>query len=109
MAGIPGSLRRSLELEQARIHAMSQQDADETLRELSQIQSVAASLMCDVTQMLASTSAGTDPAEVLRQGARMPTRESKRMAKIAKQLSDMPKVKERFAAGRDHSPGTSML
>ena len=87
------------ELEQARIQAMSQQDADQTLRELSRIQSVAASLMCDVTEMLASTNAGTDPAEVLRQGARMPTRESKRMAKMAKQLCDMPKVKERFAAG----------
>ena len=36
---------------------------------------------------------------MLRQGARMPTRESKRMAKMAKQLPDMPKVKERFASG----------
>ena len=87
------------QLEQARIQAMSQQDADQTLRELSRIQSIAASLMCDVTNMLATTNAGTDPAEVLRQGARMPNRESKRMAKMAKQLSDMPKVKEKFAAG----------
>ena len=78
---------------------MSQRDTDQTLRELSRIQSVAASLMCDVTAMLAATSAETDPAEVLRQGARMPTRESKRMAKMAKQLSGMPKVKERFASG----------
>ena len=83
---------------------MSQQDADQTLRELSRIQSVAASLMCDVTDMLAATNTEADPAEVLRQGARMPTRESKRMAKMAKQLSEMPKVKERFATG-DITPG----
>ena len=87
------------ELEKARIYAMSQRDADQTLQELSRIQSVAASLMCDVTDMLAATNTGTDPAEVLRRRARLPTRESKRMAKMAKQLSDMPKVKERFAAG----------
>ena len=34
----------------------------------------------------------------------MPGRESKRMARIAKQLSDMPKVKERFATG-EITPG----
>ena len=87
------------ELEQACIRPMSQRDADRTLGMLSRIQSVAASLMCEVTEMLASANAATDRAEVLRQGARMPTRESKRMAKMAKQLSDMPKVKERFATG----------
>ena len=86
-------------LEQARIRPMSQQDADQTLRELSRIQSVAASLMCDVTDMLAATDPKADPAEMLRQGARMPTRESKRMAKMARHLSDMPKVRERFATG----------
>ena len=91
-------------LEQAHIEAMSQRDADQTLRELGRIQSVAASLMCDVTDMLAATNAEADPAEVLRQGARMPTRDSKRMAKMAKQLSEMPKVKERFATG-DITPG----
>ena len=92
------------ELEQARIRPMPQRDADHTLGMLSRIQSVAASLMCDVTEMLAATNTETDPAEVLRQGARLPTRESKRMAKIAKQLSDMPKVKERFATG-EITPG----
>ena len=86
-------------LEQARIHPMSQRDADQTLQELSRIRSIAASLMCDVTDMVAATNTRVDPAEVLRQGARMPTRESKRMTKIAKQLSDMPKVKEKFATG----------
>ena len=91
-------------LEQARIGAMSRRDADETLRVLGRIRSVASSLMCDVTEMLAAANTEADPAEVLRQGARMPTRESKRMAKMAKQLSDMPKVKERFATG-DITPG----
>ena len=104
LAGIPGSPRRSPHWKQARIQAMPQGEADRTLRELSRIQSVAASLMCDVTEMLASTNAGSDPAEVLRQGARMPTRESKRLAKMAKQLSEMPKVKERFATG-EITPG----
>ena len=72
------------ELEQARIHAMSQQDADQTLRELGRIQSVAASLMCDVADMLVTSNTEADPAEMLRQGARLPTRESKRMARMAK-------------------------
>ena len=92
------------ELEQARIRPMPQRDADQTLGMLSRIQSVAASLMCDVTEMLSATNTDSDPAEVLRQGARLPTRESKRMAKMAKQLSDMPKVKERFATG-EITPG----
>ena len=92
------------ELEQARIRPMPQRDADQTLGMLSRIQSVAASLMCDTTEMLAATNTETDPAEVLRQGARLPTRESKRMAKIARQLSEMPKVRERFATG-EITPG----
>ena len=91
-------------LERARIRRMSQPDADQTLGMLSRIQSVAASLMCDVTQMLAATEPETDPAEVLRRGARIPTRESKRMAKMARQLSEIPKVKERFATG-EITPG----
>ncbi len=87
------------ELQQARIRPMSQTEADETLGMLSRIQSVAASLMCDVTSMLATTNNKIDPAEVLRQAGKLPGRESKRMAKTAKQLSDMPNVKERFATG----------
>ena len=92
-------------LEQVRIRAMSQQDADRTLRELSRIQSISASLMYDVTDMVAATNTETDAAEVLRQGARMPTRESKKMTKIAKQLSEMPKVKEKLATG-EITPGS---
>ena len=61
------------ELEQARIQPMPQHDADQTLGMLSRIQSVAASLMCDMTEMLAATNTETDPAEMLRQGARLPT------------------------------------
>ena len=92
------------ELQQARIRPMSQDEADETLGKLSRIQSVAASLMCDVTETLAATNDEVDPAEVLRQAGKLPGRESKRMAKTAKQLSDMPNVKERFASG-EITPG----
>ena len=87
------------ELQQARIRPMTQQEADETLEKLSSIQSVAASLMCDVAETQAATDSEADPAEVLRQSGKVSGRESKRMAKVAKQLSDMPKVKERFATG----------
>ncbi len=85
------------ELEQARIRPMSPRETEQTLGLLGRVRSVAASLMCDVAEMQAVTD--TDPVEVLRQGARLPTRESKRIAKMGKQLAVMPKVKERFAAG----------
>ena len=87
------------ELEQARIRPMTKRDANRTVGVLSRIQSVATSLMCDVTAMLAAADTDTDPAEVLRHAGRLPTRESKRMAKMAKQLSEMPKVRERFSKG----------
>lgn len=95
----PGIAAALAELEQASIRPMPQHEADETLGVLSRIQTVAASLMCDVAEMLAATNPATDPAEVLRQAGKLPGRESKRMAKMAKQLSDMPNVKERFASG----------
>ncbi len=102
--GLAGGLDRRIaaalnELQQARVLPMSQNEADETLGMLSRIQSVAASLMCEVTEMLAATNTEVDPAEVLRQAGKLPGRQSKRMAKTAKQLSDMPNVKERFATG----------
>ena len=78
---------------------MSRTDADRTLGLLSQAQSVVKSLMFDVTRQVTDSDSDTDPAEVLRQGARLPGRESKKMAKIARQLAEMPKVRERFAAG----------
>ena len=87
------------ELHRVEIGPMSRDEAEETLRLLSRTQSVVTSLMCDVTRQVAVSDSDTDPAEVLRQGARLPGRESKRMAKVARQLSEMPKVKERFATG----------
>ena len=89
------------ELQQARIRPMTQAEADETVGKLTSIQSVAASLLCDVAEVQATTDteAEADPAEVLGRSGKLPGRESKRIAKIAEQLSDMPKVKEKFASG----------
>ena len=87
------------ELNQVRIGPMSRPEAHRTLGLLSQAQSVVTSLMCDVGRQVADTEPDSDPAEVLRQGARLPSRESKRMAKVARQLSEMPKVRERFSTG----------
>ena len=87
------------ELNRVRIGPMSRADADRTLGLLSQAQSVVKSLMFDVARRVSDSDSDTDPAEVLRQGARVPGRESKRMAKVARQLAEMPKVRERFAAG----------
>ena len=87
------------ELNQVRIGPMPRAEAHRTLGLLGQARSVVASLMCDISRQVTDSEPDTDPAEVLRQGARLPGRESKRMAKISKQLSEMPKVKERFATG----------
>ena len=87
------------ELEQVRVEPMTRPAADRTLGLLSRVQSVAASLMCDVTAVLAASGSETDPAEVLRRKARLGGRESKRMAKIARQLAEMPKVRDRLASG----------
>ena len=87
------------ELNQIKIGPMSRPGADRTLGLLGQMQSVVTSLMYDVTRQVAATERDADPAEILRQGARLPVRESKRMAKVARQLSEMPKVRERFASG----------
>ena len=87
------------ELNQVRIRPMPRTEANETLGLLGQAQSVVTSLICDVGRQVADSEPDTDPAEVLRQGARLPSRESKKMAKISKQLSEMPKVKKRFATG----------
>ena len=64
---------------------------------MSRISSITASLMHDITTMLSATE--EDPVEVLRHGARLPTRESKRLAKVGKQLEAMPQVKEKLASG----------
>ena len=60
------------------------------------------SLLCDVANQIETGDgeSGVDPGEVLRQEARLPQRESKKMAKVARRLQEMPKVRERFAAGQ---------
>ena len=87
------------ELQQAKIRSMSARRAEETLGTLSRISSITASLMHDITTMLAASEQDADPVEVLRHGARLPTRESKRLAKVGKQLEAMPQVKEKLASG----------
>ena len=95
-----GRIRGALgELRQARIGPLSREEAKHLAGMLSQIQSLATSLLCDVTRRVADTDSDTDPAEVLRKSARLPGRESKKMAKIARHLSDMPKVREKFSNG----------
>ena len=99
-SGVAERIRAALgELNQVRIGPMSRTEANQTLGLLGQAQSVVTSLMCDVGRQVADSDPDTDPAEVLRQGARLPSRESKRMAKVAKQLTEMPKVRERLATG----------
>ena len=98
--GAAERIRAALEeLNHVRIGPMSRTEANQTLGLLGQAQSVVTSLMCDVGRQVAVREPDTDAAEVLRQGARLPSRESKRMVKVARQLSEMPKVKKRFATG----------
>ena len=87
------------ELDRIEISPMSRPRADRTLDLLGRMKTRVASLMCDVSRTVAATDTDSDPAEILRTKARLPRRESKRMAKVARQLSDMPKVRERFAEG----------
>ena len=78
---------------------MSRPRADRTLDLLGRMQTRVASMMCDVARTVSATDSDSDPVEVLRQKARLPRRESKRMAKVARQLTDMPKVREKFSGG----------
>ena len=87
------------ELERVEIRPMVRSRADRTLGLLSRMQTVAASKMCDVTRAVSEADSDTDPAEILRTNARIPRRESKRMANVARRLADMPKVREKFADG----------
>ena len=86
-------------LERVEIEPMSRTRANRTLDLLGRMQTRVASMMCDVTRTVAETDSESDPAEVLRTNARIPRRESKRMAKVAHGLSDMPKVREKFSQG----------
>ena len=62
---------------------------------------MASSLLCDVAHQIEThTGSGSDAGEVLRQEVRLPQRESKKIAKVARRLQEMPKVRERFAAGQ---------
>ena len=87
------------EFERIEIPPMSRPRADRTLDLLGRFQTCVASKMCDVTRSVAESDSDSDPVEVLRTKARLPRRESKRIAKVARQLSDMPKVREKFAEG----------
>ena len=95
-ARISAALR---ELNQVEIGTISRVEAEEILRLLSRTRSIVNSLMCDVTRVVSDSDSRTDAAEFLRQGARLPTRESKRMAKVASRLREMPGVREGFASG----------
>ena len=89
------------ELGQARIGPMSREQATRAAQMLGEIRSMASSLLCDVAHQIATdTGSGSDAGEVLRQEARLPQRESKKMAKVARRLQEMPKVRERFANGQ---------
>ena len=89
------------ELRQARIGPMSRDQATRAAQMLGEIRSMVSSLLCDVAhQIEADAGSGSDAGEVLRQEARLPQRESKKMAKVARRLQEMPKVKERFANGQ---------
>ena len=87
------------ELKQVPIGPISRSEARRALGLLSQAESVVKSLMCDVTRQASHAESGADRADMLREGARLPSRESKKMAKVAQRLQKMPKVKERFATG----------
>ena len=78
---------------------MSRVRAERCLGLLGRMQTRVSSLMCDITRMLEEADPDVDTAEVLRSRARVPRRESKRIAKVSRQLSDMPKTRELFTEG----------
>ena len=96
------------ELPLARIGPMSLDRATRAAQMLGEIRSMVSSLLCDVAHQIEAHDAGSGDRsrEVLRQEARLPIRESKKMAKVARRLQEMPKVRERFANGHitvDHA------
>ena len=98
-----GRVRAALgELRQVRVGSLCRDEAVGLAAVLGEVRSVVGSLLCDVALQVEKedSGSGADSGEVLRQDARLPSRESKRMAKVARQLGDMPKVKERLAAGQ---------
>ena len=107
----PGRSNRSLDELEHRItnamdklermvkEGMPRPNIDATMGFLGRLRARVDSLMCGATRVVAAGDADTDPAEVLRHKTRLSTRQAKRMAKVAKRLSEMPKVAESFAAG----------
>ena len=87
------------DLDRIRIGPMPRTRADRALDLLGRLQTRVASMMCDISRSASEVGTGSDPAEVLRTKARLPRRDSKRLAKVARHLEDMPKAKEKFANG----------
>ncbi len=104
-----GRARAALgELRRVRVGSLCRDEAVGLAAVLGEVRSVVGSLLCDVALQVekADSGSGADSGEVLRQGARLSSREAKKMAKVARQLGDMPKVRKRFAAGEitvDHA------
>lgn len=92
------------EFRRARIRPMSRDEANRVTRMLGEMQSMVTSLMYDAARQVAEADPDTDPGQVLRRGARLPGRESKRMARIAKQLSDMPRSRNGSPPARSPRP-----
>ena len=87
------------ELNEVCFGPMSRTEVNETLGLLGRVESVVAYLMCDMGYRVGVSEPDADPAEVLRQGARLPGWKSHKMAKVAKQLSEMPTVQKRLSTG----------
>ncbi|MCY4367868.1 MAG: DUF222 domain-containing protein [bacterium] len=87
------------DLDRIQVGPMPRHRADRALDLLGRFQTRVASMMCDISRSVSESDANSDPAEVLRTKARLPRRDSKRLAKVARHLEDMPKAKEKFANG----------
>ena len=87
------------DLDQVVADEASRFHAEKALGLLERVQTRVSSHMCDLTRRVAATNPDVDPAEVLRQKTRLPSREARRIAKVADRLSEMPKVAEKFAEG----------
>ena len=86
-------------LDRVRIGPMPRHRSDRALELLGRLQTRVSSLMCEISRSVSESDADSDPAELLRNRARLPRRDSKRLAKVSRSLEDMPKTKERFTKG----------
>ena len=87
------------DFDRIRIDPMPRHRAERSLELLGRLQTRVASLMCDIARSVSETDSDADPVEVLRSKARLPRRDSKRLANVARRLEDMPKTKDKFAGG----------